>query len=485
MRALLEGLGVSEDIAVFEINPEGYDNLAIGSTRFAYPAGRAALEDSLCARFFTQRKGIAAYLDIVERLYSEFPGLARFERKVDAVKIPFLAPTAARYGFRSAESVVGDFVDNPHCAATLLGQCGDYGVLPARAPFLMHGAVAGHYLNGAHHPMGGGAGFVKGFTRGLRRHGATISTNAKVNRILVERGRTGLRAVGARLANGTSLRADCVVSNADPQVTYDLVGHERLSPLLRARLHATGWSRSALSLFAVVDYDLRGAGLHSGNFWLRNSFSPADIFPDANELHFGERPLPLVVTAGTLKDPSSFGGRYHAIEAFTFVDFSPFERWQGSETGARAADYERWKKKLSDRMIAMIETVAPGIGKRVVHSTLGTPLTNVSYVNATRGAVYGTEKTRFNMGPFGFTSQSEIEGLSLCGASTFGHGVINALQSGLRSAANILGCSVDELLREKGPALTSHSAEHWSATQPAESHAVPASESLRRAEVLA
>ena len=78
---------------------------------------------------------------------------------------------------------------------------------------------------------------------------------------------------------------------------------------------------------------------------------------------------------------------------------------------------------------------------------LGTPMTNQFYINSTRGNVYGTEKSFLQTGPFSFRSKSEIENLFLCGASVLAHGVAGASYSGVQTAATILGCRMDDLLK--------------------------------------
>jgi phytoene dehydrogenase-like protein len=62
----------------------------------------------------------------------------------------------------------------------------------------------------------------------------------------------------------------------------------------------------------------------------------------------------------------------------------------------------------------------------VVFWSLGTPLTNEHFVNATRGNLYDTAKTRGQVGPGAFPVQTEIDGLLMCGASTLSHGVSGA-----------------------------------------------------------
>ncbi len=96
----------------------------------------------------------------------------------------------------------------------------------------------------------------------------------------------------------------------------------------------------------------------------------------------------------------------------------------------------------------------------MVFKELGTPLSNVHYLNATRGNLYGIAKSRFQVGPWAFKNKTEIEGLWLCGASTTaGHGVAGATSSGLMTARQILGCKMGDLLRQNGPPLAVYPSE--------------------------
>ncbi|MDO9131151.1 MAG: hypothetical protein Q7U34_14920, partial [Anaerolineales bacterium] len=66
--------------------------------------------------------------------------------------------------------------------------------------------------------------------------------------------------------------------------------------------------------------------------------------------------------------------------------------------------------------------------------SLGTPLTNEHYLNATRGNLYGIEKSPSQVGPWAFSPRTEFDGLYLCGASTLSHGVAGVTQSGIDAA---------------------------------------------------
>ncbi len=80
-------------------------------------------------------------------------------------------------------------------------------------------------------------------------------------------------------------------------------------------------------------------------------------------------------------------------------------------------------------------------------------MTNAHYINATRGNLYGIEKSRTQVGPGAFPIQTEFDGLWMCGASTVSHGVAGVTASGIAVARGILNCRTSDLLKQNGPAL--------------------------------
>ena len=117
----------------------------------------------------------------------------------------------------------------------------------------------------------------------------------------------------------------------------------------------------------------------------------------------------------------------------------------------RSPAYQALKDLLMRKMMKTLERVVPGISEHVVQKELGTPLTNEFYINSTNGSVYGTEKVLKQIGPFAFRPKAEIADLYLCGASIQSHGVAGAGYSGVQTAAVILGCRPEELLKTDGP----------------------------------
>jgi phytoene dehydrogenase-like protein len=201
--------------------------------------------------------------------------------------------------------------------------------------------------------------------------------------------------------------------------------------------------------------DLRAAGLDSGNNWYYDNADLETLYQNGLGDHVLHADMPemMFLTCTTLKDPSKMHNGQHSCEAFAFVGYEPFAKWADSKHGDRPGDYNAMKEDLAWRMIQGLEKRLPGLSKYITFWDLGTPLTNQHYINATVGNLYGTAKNKNQLGPLGFGTGTEFEGLLLCGASTASHGVAGVTATGLAAARRILNCSNADLLDQDGPPL--------------------------------
>jgi phytoene dehydrogenase-like protein len=456
MRRLYEGLGC--DLTFNELNPDGFDHVVVkGEERFDIPAGRMNYERRLCERFPQHKQGIVDYLDAAQRIGRELEGGMKVRGIKDALRLPKQIPTLLGLGFRTLDSVLDKFgLDDPMLRTVLSVQAGDHGVGPARAPFVMQAAITDHYMDGGWYPKGGAKAIPRALIKQLKKHGGEIRVKTTVDEILVEGEGESRRAIGVRLEDGSELRADNVISNADPGVTFGkLVDEAHQSAKLRLRMKTLRYSISCLSLFLAVEKDLAEAGMDSGNVWYNSS-------PDVQAAYdIGDGPDPLAgnipnffLTATTLKDPAKLRNGIHTLEMFTFTRMNAFERWASTEHDGRPESYEAFKRKITDRMLQRVDEVMPGFSERVVFHALGTPLTNRYYAAATEGNIYGIEKSRTQIGPLAFNVKSEIPGLYLAGASTLAHGVAGASMSGVAAACKILRCRRGDVLTGEGRVTT-------------------------------
>lgn len=445
---LYEGLGIANDIAFYRMNPEGFEHCWIGEERFDYPADFDSFQEKLIAQFPHEKKGIIKYLTLIRNVGRQLQLIPKIRTVWQQITIPFRTKHMGKYAPFSLKRVINWHVKDPKLQAILNIQFGDHGLPPAKASFVMHAAIMDHYAQGGFYPMGGGGALVKAMTNKIKSYNSEIKTSTPVKRILIE-GNKKKKAIGVELASGDKIYANRVISNADPSITYlNLVGSEHLGKRLLKKLNKTTYSCTSLMLFLIVDMDVKQAGLDSGNIWLtpHQDFDAAYEDMQKTNILEGDEFSGMFISCTSLKDPISFDGRYHTIEAITYINYDAFKQYE-DEDKERSASYLEFKAKIIDKFLRSLERVVPGITPNIVHKELGTPITNEYYINSTRGNVYGTEKSIRHIGPFAYKQKTSISNLYLCGASTVSHGVAGASYSGVQTAASILGCKQDDLIQ--------------------------------------
>lgn len=447
-REIFEGLGVGGDIEFVELNPDGYDHIVFHDETFDIPKGREVFKQRLIARFPKEEKGIEKYFRLMQKVDRGIHLAADVTGLWSALKLAIKVPAIIFKGLKPAGQVVDSCISDPRLKTILESRAGDHGVAPCKVPFALHVAIDAHYWEGGWYPKGGGGAIPKAYIKRLKKNGCEIRTRTLVQNIVLEEIAGRRTAVGVRLENGDEIRAKTVLSNADAWITYNtLIGEANLSKKLAGRIKRLEPSVSALSLFIATDVDVDGLGLDSGNYWIMNDSVDATYeLAEQDELG-GTDPFPgAFLTVTTKKDPQKQYDGVHTMEAFVFVSFAAFEKWQASELGERPEAYDELKQRLTERMLATLERVAPNLSKHLVLCELGTPLTNVHYVNAYRGNIYATAKTKTQIGPGALSIETEINGLFHCGQSTTAHGILGAMMTGISAASKISGCDREQLL---------------------------------------
>lgn len=455
-RVLYEGLGLADDLVFFKMVDKGFEHARIGDVRFDYPSEAEAFKSDLIRRFPQEKKGIEKFLAVVWKTQHQLTRLARARSGKKKLGALLKSGTLVRFGLKSLQSVIDKYINDEDLKAVLSIQCGDHGLVPNRANFAYHCGVMGHYSKGGYFPMGGGSALVKAKTNAFKKHGGEIRTQESVERILV----TNNKVRGVRLESGEIILAEQVVSNADPHATYDrMLDKSILSKKLQKKLEQTTYSVSSVMAFVTLEMDVRSKGIDSGNYWISSHNGVNEImqYDSLDEVLAGDQFDGLFISCSTLKDPSSQDQRYYNFELITFMDYQLFEQLKGVKSTDKR--YLEFKEQVSRKFLNSLEDLLPGAKDAVVQMEIGTPNTNKFYINATKGNVYGIEKTIKQIGPGAFSAKSEIEELYLCGSSTLSHGVAGAANSGLMTAAEILHCEPEDLLEESGSSILVFDAE--------------------------
>jgi phytoene dehydrogenase-like protein len=298
---------------------------------------------------------------------------------------------------------------------------------PGTAYVLLH-----HYmgeLDGVFRAWGfakGGNGSVSAAIAGAARAlGAEIRTEAPVTNVLVENG----RATGVALANGEEIRAQRVLSNADPRRTFfDLVGEKHLpaefTDAIRKFRFRGASAKVNLALDALPNFTcLPGPGAH-----LRGaiSISPSvdyleRAYDEAKYGEFSRRPYMDIVIPSMI-DPGMAPPGKHVMSIF--AQYAPYHL-NGGWTDAR-------REAFGDAVIDTLAEYAPNLRSAILHRQVVVPPDIERTLGSTEGNIFHGELSLQQMFflrpvPEWAKYRTPIHGLWQCGAGTHpGGGVMGA-----------------------------------------------------------
>jgi phytoene dehydrogenase-like protein len=210
-------------------------------------------------------------------------------------------------------------------------------------------------------PRGGMGGVTQAMRQACEALGVTVKTGAPVARVLVKDG----RAVGVALENGDEFDADTVVTTCHPQLAFLKLVERKHLPDGFVRAIETWRSRSGtVKVNVAVDRLPEFAArkgfdpqVHGGTIVLSESLDDLEgAFQDAAAGRAASTPFADVCIPSVF-DPTLAPPGQHVVSMFT--------QWV-PHTWAKAPDRASLEA-YADRVIARMETVAPGFTASILH----------------------------------------------------------------------------------------------------------------------
>jgi phytoene dehydrogenase-like protein len=337
----------------------------------------------------------------------------------------------------SAADLVNEYINDDHLEALISWRGSRYNasgpISPGTGASLLFDSITGDGADGGASgetvvAIGGPGALINAIADAARGFGAEIRTGAQVTAITERDG----RVTGVALASGEEIIAPYVLSTLDPKSTLlNLLGVEATGPELRRRLRATRNTGVTAKLNILLDqlpvFPSAGSTAEQevrlrGRITILSDILGIERAFDSSK--YGEMSEVPVVEAmiPTLIDPSLTNDKRHLLSAV--VQYAPVDLKGGWTADAR--------KTLADRAVAVLESVAPGIGGHIVARQLITPADLQSDWGATGGhAMHVNEgfdqfaqwRPLYGIGRY----ETPIDGLFLSGAGTHpGGGVTGA-----------------------------------------------------------
>ncbi|MGH8442563.1 MAG: phytoene desaturase family protein [Nevskiaceae bacterium] len=418
-----------------------YDRIILGDRRYDLVAGRENFAAELKKRFPAEAGAIDRYVELVQRVARAMPrffaGLAMpaaLGRAYAAVR-ELLVPSPA---LKNTREVLESLTRNQELIGVLTGQWGDYGLPPAQASFLIHALLVKHYMAGGNYPVGGSWKIGATITPVIRAAGGEVFTYAKVKQLLLEDG----RCTGVVMENGDTLRAPRVISSVGARLTFGalLPEAERARHGYAGKLAHVRASFASLTLFLGFKGSAAELKLPKTNLW---------IYPSAD--HEGnlarymadpEAPFPLVyVSFPSAKDPEwdrHYPGK-STVQVITGARYDWFERWRGTTWQQRGSDYESFKARLTERLLAALYAQMPQLEGRLDFGELATPLSTEWFHLYDRGEIYGLDHDPERFRQRWLHPVTPVKGLYLTGQDVVTAGVGGALMAGVMTTSALLG----------------------------------------------
>lgn len=268
--------------------------------------------------------------------------------------------------------------------------------------------------HGVHFAMGGTGVLVRGLVNLIEGQGGAVRCNSDVAEIQVRDG----AACGVRLANGETLRADIVVSNADPAHTYGrLLAKAARKPGTEHRLATARYSMSLFVWYFGTCRRYADVPHHTILLGPRYKGLIEDIF---RHKHLAED-MSLYLHRPTATDPSLAppgSDAFYVLSPVPHLDADIDWTTEG----------ERYRRKVEHRLS---QTLLPGLAAEVVTSRIMTPIDFRDRLCSNKGAAFGLEPILTQSAWFRPHNKSQdVKGLYLVGAGTHpGAGVPGVLSS--------------------------------------------------------
>jgi len=362
------------DPAQLEYHLPGGLNVAVDRDYEAFIARLSGL-------FPHEAKGIRAFYDTCWQVFNclDAMPLLSLEDPAYLAKVFFKAPLAclglARWLPFNVGDVARQHIKDEQLLKLIDMECFCWSVMPADlTPMINAGMVfSDRHAGGINYPKGGVGVIAEKLVAGLESHGGAIRYKARVTEVLIENG----QAVGVKLADGETIQARRVVSNATRWDTFAGEGSVR-QPLVDAahtpKAERT-WRRrykpspSFLSLHLGVDASLIPEGFHCHHLLLEDWAAMED-----------EQGV-IFVSIPTLLDPSLAPEGRHIVHTFTPSDI---QAWKDLSPSAYKA------KKAADaaRLVQRLEAILPGLAGAIRHQEIGTPRTHRRFLGRMGGS-YG------------------------------------------------------------------------------------------------
>ena len=424
LRMSLDALGIMDDLEFVEMS-DLYHVASPDGFRLTLKPDRHQTVAALQEKFPPEKTAIERFFDLIANYANEMIGAFIFrDPEPSRQKYPHLY----NYAFKNTQDILDDFFSDPLLKAVLSVYWGFLGVPPTRLAFAYLAMLFFQYMEfKPFHIRGGSQALSNAILNKFISHGGITRFNCGVDEIIVADG----RVKGVKTAQGETLAAKYIVSNASPVSTYtELIAPQQVPDKAATEMQGRRLSTSAFTIFAGFDCEPQELGITESTTFLMAHTDIGD--GNIDRMHRPDIQDELMVfSCFDIADPEFSPPGTCQANIVTLKYGEPWLRIPPEK-------YHAHKYSCADAMLKRVAQIYPGARAHIEEIEAATPLTHMRYLGHPHGAIYGFEQLKKDSLFFQLGHHSAIQGLLFAGGWAGDHGFEPTLRSGITTAKSIM-----------------------------------------------
>jgi all-trans-retinol 13,14-reductase len=373
--------------------------------------------DVLAQKFPSERENIRRYAEAVKMVADSSPFHAT--GKSADISHQF----EARYITTSVNDFIASHTSNRTLQNVLVGTIPLYNGVRDKTPLYVHAFINDSNISGAYRIMGGSDQISDLLTRSIRSFGGEIFTLSKVTRIICNNS----KATGITLENGTEIAADYIISNIHPEIAVGMIDSSLIRPIYRNRICQMEQTVANFTVYLKFKENTVPYMNHNYYHYNGDSVWDGEKYTEHNWPH-GYLYMHLCPS-----QPSPYA---QAAEILTMMRYDEVKQWANAPVGRRGEEYEAFKRRKAEKVLAQLERDFTGIRANVEAYFTSSPLTYLSYTGTKEGSMYGVLR---DINAPRIQHRTKIPNVFLTGQNINAHGIMGVIIGAVITCSEFLG----------------------------------------------
>ena len=416
-------LGVLDKMKIRDVDDECTDRLYFSEDHSYYDIakGREGFISSLSKYFPEEQGNLERYVDAVLAI-------------ADKVDLFNLRPSTGQMGLfaesnnflMAADAFIAKYIADERLQSVLAYMNPLYGGRAHETPAYIHAIISTLYIHGASRFVGGSSHFAQLLADVIAANGGQVIAGDAVEWINVVDRKVGY----VRTKSGRQYTADYYIADVHPCTLMKMMDETAFPKSYRERLDTIPNTHSAFALYVKLKPETFPYINHSEYYMTR--------YADVWNFSRTDRPWPLGFLMMT--PPNEEQGEFATKVLITApMPFDMVRQWENTTVGRRGAEYEAWKAKCAELLLAQIEEMHPGFQTCIEAINTSSPLTIRDFYGVKEGSICGYAKDCRHIALSQVPVVTKVRNLLLTGQNVNLHGFCGVPLTAITTCEAILG----------------------------------------------